>query len=229
MSGFRGVPSTREDFTTPLPDVQVRATPIDPTPAVIVPKGRSIIPMGQAAITATAWIEEQHRDELVITEHPVETGAAVSDHAYKRPAECTIRVGWAPGGPNNFDILAIYDQLRKLQADRILFDLYTGKQHYINMLFATLGVVTDEHNENVLIIMGLCKQVLLVNTSTTTAPTPSANPAQQANPQTTAAPADKGTVVLNQAPNYNPAGVGVAGIQGLPGSPSGPSVPAPGG
>jgi hypothetical protein len=32
-------------------------------------------------------VSEKHSDTLEITEHPVETGAAISDHAYKRPAK----------------------------------------------------------------------------------------------------------------------------------------------
>ena len=36
-------------------------------------------------------IEEEGTDELTITEHPVEQGAAISDHAYKEPARLRIR------------------------------------------------------------------------------------------------------------------------------------------
>jgi hypothetical protein len=40
-------------------------------------------------------IEEQHSDEVLVTEFPVERGAAISDHAYKRPPTLTMRVGWS--------------------------------------------------------------------------------------------------------------------------------------
>ena len=30
-------------------------------------------------------IEEAHRDELIITQHPVEKGATITDHAFARP------------------------------------------------------------------------------------------------------------------------------------------------
>ena len=33
----------------------------------------------------TVWIEETHHDSVVITEHPVEQGAPISDHAFARP------------------------------------------------------------------------------------------------------------------------------------------------
>ncbi len=45
--------------------------------------------------TAQVTLEESHRDELNITEHPVESGAAIADHAYRRPAELTIRCAWS--------------------------------------------------------------------------------------------------------------------------------------
>ncbi len=48
-------------------------------------------------------LEEVHHDELEITDHPVERGAVISDHAFKRPAEVVIRCAWSnspskPGG-----------------------------------------------------------------------------------------------------------------------------------
>lgn len=40
-------------------------------------KGRTIM-----GLFADVTIEEKHKDELKITEHPTEKGAAISDHAY---------------------------------------------------------------------------------------------------------------------------------------------------
>lgn len=40
-------------------------------------------------------VEEHHRDQLVITDHPVERGAAISDHAFKLPVEVEIRCGFS--------------------------------------------------------------------------------------------------------------------------------------
>ena len=55
---------------------------------------------GFGMFTAQVTIEESHRDELAVTEHPVENGAAISDHAYRRPAELTIRCAWS-NSPSN--------------------------------------------------------------------------------------------------------------------------------
>jgi hypothetical protein len=51
-------------------------------------------------IIAQAVIEERHRDELTITDHPVEAGAPITDHAYKNPAEVIITCGWS-NSPSN--------------------------------------------------------------------------------------------------------------------------------
>ncbi len=44
---------------------------------------------------AQVTIEESHTDDLEITDHPVETGALVTDHAFMRPSELMIRCGWS--------------------------------------------------------------------------------------------------------------------------------------
>jgi len=43
-------------------------------------------------------IEEDHDDELIITQHPVELGAIISDHAYKKPSEVRVRCAWNNSG-----------------------------------------------------------------------------------------------------------------------------------
>lgn len=47
------------------------------------------------AIVAQITLEEHHTDEMQITDHPVEKGAIISDHAYKLPAEVRITCGWS--------------------------------------------------------------------------------------------------------------------------------------
>ena len=47
------------------------------------------------SIVAHATIEERHHDDLEVTDHPVEQGAMISDHAFKRPAEVTLKLGWS--------------------------------------------------------------------------------------------------------------------------------------
>lgn len=46
-------------------------------------------------IIANITESERHHDEIRITDHPIEQGAVVSDHAFKVPAEVTIRCSWS--------------------------------------------------------------------------------------------------------------------------------------
>ena len=54
-------------------------------------------------IIAQITVEEKHHDEIEITDHPVEQGAAITDHAFKKPAEVVIRCAWSnsPGAPRS--------------------------------------------------------------------------------------------------------------------------------
>lgn len=47
------------------------------------------------SIIATVTVLERHVDEMEITDHPVQQGATISDHAYKRPAEVMLEVSWS--------------------------------------------------------------------------------------------------------------------------------------
>jgi hypothetical protein len=51
-------------------------------------------------IIPDATIEEVHSDEMEITDHPVEQGTTISDHAFSRPAELIVTAGWSDS-PNN--------------------------------------------------------------------------------------------------------------------------------
>lgn len=54
------------------------------------------VPQGLIAnIAVQATFEETSTDLVAITEHPVEAGAQISDHAYYRPAELTMHCGWS--------------------------------------------------------------------------------------------------------------------------------------
>lgn len=141
-------------------------------------------------------IEERHHDELVITDHPVEQGAAITDHSYKKPAELTITIGWSNSNLASIASLqfgnysrSTYNDLLTLQKSRIPFNISTGKRKYSNMLIQSLSTTTDAKTENSLIVTLNCREVIIVQT-TTTQLQPAAN---MTNPQKTAATANTGT------------------------------------
>lgn len=137
--------------------------------------------------------EEVHNDDLVITEHPVEVGAAISDHAYKRPAEVRLRMAWSNAATSLADwsesyATVVYGMLLRLQESREPFTIVTGKRTYSNMLLAGLSVTTDRRTEYMLDVTATCRQVIIVSTQTVSLP-----PAERhASPEITAPVQDTG-------------------------------------
>lgn len=138
-------------------------------------------------------VEEQHSDDLEITEHPVEQGASINDHAWKKPAEVTIKGGWSnasrEAGGNDGFVREIYAKLLELQEKREPFDLVTGKRAYKNMLIQSLGITTDKGTETALYVTATLKEVIIVTTQATTMPPRS----RQKSPAKTGGTTDKGT------------------------------------
>lgn len=162
----------------------------------ITPK-RSIGP-----IVADATVAEQHDDQLTITEHPVEQGAAITDHAFKQPARIRIIAGFSNSSPNaGFSadyVNQIYQQLLQLQADRELLDVYTARRNYQDMLIEGLSLTTDQDTENSMIISVSLRQLILVQTQTVDVPP---NDVQKS-PQKTGSVQDTG--VKQATPVTNP-------------------------
>ncbi|WP_233977273.1 phage baseplate protein [Pectobacterium versatile] len=134
-------------------------------------------------------ISEKHSDVLEITEHPVERptnivasqySGTISDHAYRRPSEIVMEVGFAGGGSLLDSSLLdtsriglsiglspkeVYQQLLDLQRLRLPFDVTTGKRQYQNMLIRSLDVTTDRTSENVLMAVITLRELIISETS----------------------------------------------------------------
>jgi hypothetical protein len=146
---------------------------------------------------ADVTIEETHTDTLEVTEHPVEQGAAVTDHAFVKPANLIIKAGWSnsslqAGGDPNY-VNDTYQDFLDLQASRQPFDIITGKRSYSNMLFTRLTTRSDDANANSMVLECECREIITVNTQTVTVPN-----ANQATPTETGGLSNRGQV--NPAP-----------------------------
>ncbi|NHB93627.1 phage baseplate protein [Photorhabdus cinerea] len=136
------------------------------------------------AIVPSVIISETHTDTSNITDHPVQQGATISDHAYDSPSEVRMELGFAGGGSlldaidttKVFDISsglslgdsprAVYQQLLDLRASHKPFDVATGKRLYKNMLIRDITVTTDKTSENVLSVILNLREIIIVETST---------------------------------------------------------------
>lgn len=133
--------------------------------ATIVPR-RSIGPFN-----ATLTIEEVASDDLEITQHPVQQGAAITDHAYLKPATVAVKVVFNDEDAFAYRPLAeTYAKLLQLQAGREPLDVVTGKRAYKNMLIKSLGQTNDLMTENVLSISMQLQEILLTSVEVVTVP-----------------------------------------------------------
>lgn len=169
-------------------------------------------PLGVAGVAAgvlggfvaDATVEEHMEDEVEMTHIPVETGAAVTDHAFKRPSRVTIRAGWSnsspqAGGNPVFDILT-YNAFLALQASLTPFTVVTGKRVYQNMLARRVSATTTEATENSLMMTVECQEIIFVTTQQVTVP-PVSN---MSNPPANGSINPTGQQGLQQAPLWKP-------------------------
>ena len=195
--------------------------------AILIRPQRSI-----GDIVAQVTIEETHHDDVQITDHPVEQGAAITDHAYVLPVEVTIHCAWS-NSPSNANIISgligaatgtvkgvqslitgnsasqvrdVYDKLVKLKALREPFDVYTGKRKYADMLIKSLSSVTDREHEASLHVTVVLRQVILVRTTSSSVPAPAA---RQANAASTKPPVGAGIKALLPTSRFSALGNGL--------------------
>jgi hypothetical protein len=139
-------------------------------------------------------IEEIEYSHAFVTVHPCELGTEISDHMVLRPKQITMRVAWSDstrrpnqtGGTNGI-IKVIYKALLALQARREPFNVSTGKKLYVNMVFESLVVTTDEKSEFILSCVAGLREVLITNTQLgeiipNTQPNTQSDPAQTGSP-----------------------------------------------
>jgi hypothetical protein len=159
--------------------------------------GRSI-----GGIIPDVTVEETHTDRLTTTKHPVEQGAAVTDHAYKEAAAVTMRIGWSDSKNLTRSIVSgslfsgsissandLYKAMLDLQASRKRFDLVTGKRTYKYMLITQIRQTTNQDTENSVVLdIDLEQQIVVQTTSVSLLST-----ADQANPSATGPVQNTGT------------------------------------
>lgn len=162
-------------------------------------------PRSIGPLKAQVTIEERHQDEGVLTDHPVEQGAPVTDHFYNRPAELVISAGWsnnsAAAAGNDLYVAGVYQQLLSLKAAATRLTVNTGKRIYDDMVIVGLSTSTTKETEDALLIQISLRQVIIVNTQTVSLQLMSSTTANQADPGKTAQTVPLGTKTVNPVTN----------------------------
>ena len=97
-----------------------------------------------------AVVRASHNLQLQITEHPVQTGANISDHAYMLPFRVTLEIGISDamaqfGGKANdwtgttSKSVSAFQTLMSLQANRVFLTLSTRLYTYSNMMIESIA------------------------------------------------------------------------------------------
>jgi len=141
---------------------------------------------------ATVTIEEIATDTLEITQHPVQQGASITDHAYNMPATVSVQVMFSA---DTAPLSETYTKLRLLQSNREPFTLVTGKRTYRNMLIKSLGQTNDSATENILSVRMDLQEVFITALTVVSVPERS----RQAAPGTTGATENAGQQSAQQA------------------------------
>lgn len=127
-----------------------------------------------------AVLREEHDTELRITEHPIQTGANITDHAYKLPERLMLEIGMSDamatlvegqytGGLSKS--VNCYQTLKTLQARRTPLNVVTKLNSYQNMLIAHMSAPYDLRTCHGLRCAITLQQVILAKVQTTEAVT----------------------------------------------------------
>lgn len=117
--------------------------------------------------TATVTIDEDAIDEMAITSFPVQQGADVTDHAYRKPAELKISILQSS---EDMPLTEAYQKLRDMMESAEPMDVVTGKRAYKNMLINTVHQTTTAATENSLSVLIALREVNIVTLEVVTVP-----------------------------------------------------------
>ena len=147
-----------------------------------------VISSDDSQIAFDATVTEQHKHELAITEHPVEDGANVADHARKLPDAIDIQgiisnhpillnftedlQPSVPGGDPNNRAQDAYDEFVRLQSTAALLDVTTELRDYTDMMITAISVRRDKTTRDILDIGLTLREFRKATVESTEAPEP---------------------------------------------------------
>lgn len=126
-----------------------------------------------------ATFMEDHVSDLEVTDNPIETGALVSDHAFMRPLRVQITAGVSdiltPSGNPAYGggsgrAQTAYQLLTELQKSAEPFIVQTGLKVYENMVCESIRTAQDRDSAHILYFTASLREVLIVETESTTYP-----------------------------------------------------------
>jgi len=124
-----------------------------------------------------AVIRAEHTQSLRVTEHPVQTGACIVDHAYQMPARLTLEIGMSDAmdtfmnGQFSGDItksVSAYQTLLDIQSSKKPLQVVTRLNVYDNMVIEHIHAADDFKTLYGLRAMVSLRQIITAQVSTET-------------------------------------------------------------
>lgn len=124
-----------------------------------------------------AVLNEQHDSELTITQHPVQTGASITDHSFVNPSTLTMEIATSDAMATMLEgqfteyytkSVSAYEKLRELQALRLPLSVHTRLHHYDNMLIQNITAPDSYRTQYGLRCTVTLQEIFVVNVATGT-------------------------------------------------------------
>jgi hypothetical protein len=116
-----------------------------------------------------------HAERLVLTNHPVQGGASISDHAYVEPAELLLDVGFSDAQANptpnaysgsSSQSVAAYQLFQSIKNAKVPSTIVTRLCTYMNMVLVEITAPENQETIAAALITLRFRQVLLGSVST---------------------------------------------------------------
>lgn len=93
-----------------------------------------------------AVFSTEHSANVTVTEHPVQVGAPITDHAYQEPDEVTMEIGMSDAmvGVSNDHSVNAFTMLRQIMVKREPVKLVTRLKTYSNMVLTSISAPDDQ-------------------------------------------------------------------------------------
>ena len=113
---------------------------------------RTLISNDKETYFFDAIISLDHSSELQVSEHPIQNGANIVDHAFIVPPKLNMSIGMSDAMESFYEgqfsgtpsrSVAAFEVLQKLQTDRLPLTITTRLKTYTNMLLTGINVTDD--------------------------------------------------------------------------------------
>lgn len=111
----------------------------------------------------TAVLRADHTQKLTLTEHPVQTGASITDHAYLEPAEVILEVGESDCELGDGGSARVFGQLLAMQAEREPLEVVTRLKTYENMLIESIETSDDYTTQGALKATVTLREIIMAD------------------------------------------------------------------